>query len=499
MLSKNKFYINNSILIFAIIAVWYAITNFLWWHINTPVIPVYDSQAGHFLEIFKDNLISPPLITRITGFMFFIFGKDYFDLIIIFINYIFFLIPLYFIYKIGEEIDSRETGNIAMILFALVPAVYGLSRQYGNKDFHIIAAITFNIYCLIKTDYFKNRKWSLLYGVSVGLGLLVKEQFIAYFFMPFLWTAIISLKEKSNQSMKAVNILLSVTVGIIIAGIHYFDTEAIKKFFLDPLIQSTSIFSSDSIHVMIFGWYEQLLSLPIFLISLVALWYFIQTYKTGSKIIILLWIFVPWTLVFLMPHYKLALYFSGSIPAVILVASIFISHIKINKLKITLIIFLIIIGIIQYINFSYFPKKGLSNITKNINGKNFRYYNAGNKNIMYFDTKNQSRLIKLIKYIDTLCPDSNLSLYVNQKALVSGKVLRSGMLLEDMMCLPKDRERFVLKTKHDAIVVIGELPIEIKKNRKIINENFAMIATAFYFEGIKDKNNQIRIFKRKHT
>jgi len=118
--------------------------------------------------------------------MFSVLGKEYFDLIIIFINYIFFLIPLYFIYKIGEETDSKESGQIAMILFALVPAVYGLSRQFGHKDYHIIAAITFNIYCLIKTDYFKDRKWSFIYGISVGLGLLVKKQFLAYFIMPFL-------------------------------------------------------------------------------------------------------------------------------------------------------------------------------------------------------------------------------------------------------------------------------------------------------------------------
>ncbi len=498
MLLKDKIHINSSILIFAVIAIWYAITNFLWWHINTPIFPVYGSQAGHFLEIFKDNVSSPSLITRITGLMFCVFGKEHFDLIIIFINYIFFLIPLYFIYKIGKAIDSREAGNIAMVLFAMVPAVYALSRHYGNKDFHIIGAITFNIYCLLKTDSFKNRKWSLLYGVSVGLGLLVKEQFIGYFSAPLLWTIIVSLRQQVKRHV-ITNIVFSGIIACIMGALHYADPEAIKKVFMDPVIQSKSIFSYESFHVMIFDWYEQLLSLPIFLISLAGLWYFIKNYKTDSKTVILLWIFVPWTLVFLMPHYKLSVYFSGSIPAVILVASIFITHIKINKLKRRLIMFLLAIGIIQYINFSYFPEQGLGNIEITVKGKIFRYYYADNRDMLYFSDEDRSSLVNFIEYIRKLCADSNLSVYVNDKSKINGKVLRTAMLLNDIKCLPKDMERFVLKYKHDTILVVGELPIEIKKNKRIITQNFDMVATAFYFDGIDDKNNQIRIFKRKQT
>ncbi|MDD5102300.1 MAG: glycosyltransferase family 39 protein, partial [Endomicrobiaceae bacterium] len=153
--------ISNTKIIFIVIAIWYAVGNFIWWQINTPIIP-YDIAARHFLDIFTEGYLfyNAPLLTYIMRFMFYIFGKEYFDLIIIFINYIFFLIPLYFIYKIGTELKDKETGNIAMILFAMVPAIYGMSRQYGHQDYHIIAAIAFNIYCLIKTDHFKNLKWS---------------------------------------------------------------------------------------------------------------------------------------------------------------------------------------------------------------------------------------------------------------------------------------------------------------------------------------------------
>ncbi|MDD5021560.1 MAG: hypothetical protein PHR82_05405, partial [Endomicrobiaceae bacterium] len=122
----NKKQLDSSFSIFVIISFSYAIFNFSWWQFYTPIIP-YGMSAIHFIDIFREgNLFyNAPLLTYIMRFMFFIFGKEYYDLIIIFVNYIFFLVPLYFIYKIGVELKDKETGNIAMILFALVPAVYG--------------------------------------------------------------------------------------------------------------------------------------------------------------------------------------------------------------------------------------------------------------------------------------------------------------------------------------------------------------------------------------
>ncbi|MDD5020624.1 MAG: glycosyltransferase family 39 protein [Endomicrobiaceae bacterium] len=495
---SNKIHINNSLIIFTVIAVWYAITNFLWWHINTPILPYYDSSAVHFLDIFKNQILSAPLVAFIARFMFSIFGKEYFDLIIIGINYIFFLIPLYFIYKIGKEIDSKETGNIAMILFALVPAIYGLSRQYGHKDYHIIAAVALNIYCLIKTNSFQDKKWSAIYGISIGLGLLIKEQFFAYFLMPFIWEAINALRTKPKKST-LLNIVISVIIGFIVAAVHYCNPDAIKKVFTDPMVQSKPIFAFESIRTMTFALYDELLSLPIFLVCLAGLWYFIKQHKNKHKVIVLLWIFVPWTIIFLMPHYKVSEYCSGFIPAMILIGSIFISHIKRNDVKKMLLIFLITIGIIQYINFSYFPGVGLSKIYIKFHSRVFKYYNTNSKNIMNFDANKKSEnIVRVVDFIDKLCPKSKLSVYIDEKASINNRVLRSCMLLKDMKCLPRDRERFVLRYDQDAIVIVGEMPLVINKNKKIINKDFYMAATTFYMRDRKGEYNKIRIFKRKN-
>jgi hypothetical protein len=484
-------------LIFTIIALWYAVTNFIWWHINTPVIPWYDTAAVHFLDVFKNETISPPLIPWIMRFMFFLFGKEQSDLIIIAVNYVFFLIPLYFIYKIGEKTDSKETGQIAMILFAMVPAVYGLSRQFGHKDYHVIAAITFNIYCLIKTDHFKNRKWAILYGISAGLGLLIKEYFLAYFIPPFLWILFKAFKEKP-RSFQRINIILASLIGILVSGIYYFDFYAIHKVLNDPVVQTRPVFSFSTIKIMMFGLYEELLSLPIFLVYLAGLWYFISRYRNKHKIIILLWIFVPWTIIFLMPHYKVSEYCAGFIPAMILIGAIFITHIKKNTVKEIILAALIIVGIIQHIDFSFFQKSILSTLGVTINQTFFPYYRVDYKNIMNCNAKdNSQKIVQLVDFINKVCQGSKLSVYVNDNAVINSKAFRSAMLLQDMRCLPKDIEKFNLKKDQNAIVLVGEMPVAMKKNKKKINREFYMAATTFFYNNIKDESNKIRIFKRK--
>ena len=72
---------NSSLLIFIMIALFYAIGNFIWWKLNTPVIPIGIS-AIHFNDIFRNEIFyyNAPLIAWIMKGMFFVFGKEYFDL-----------------------------------------------------------------------------------------------------------------------------------------------------------------------------------------------------------------------------------------------------------------------------------------------------------------------------------------------------------------------------------------------------------------------------------
>ncbi|MDD5020625.1 MAG: glycosyltransferase family 39 protein [Endomicrobiaceae bacterium] len=523
---------DNSAIIFVIIAVWYAVTNFLWWKLNTPNFPCYDSAAVHFLYIFNPNKSNNPLIIWIFDFLLSVFGNKNVDAVTVCVNYIFFLIPLYFIYKTGKEIDSKETGNTAMILFALVPAVYGLSRQFGHKDYHLIAAMTVNVYCLIKTNNFQDKKWSIIYGVSLGIGLLIKDTILIYLLPTFLWAIFVALKEKF-EIKKTVNILISFIVCSLIAGWISYQPYAIRKVAYDPITLVAPIFSLESLRVMTLGLYEELLSLPIFLIFLIGLVYFLKKYQNKNKILILLWIFVPWGIIFFMPHYKVSEYYAGIIPAVVLICSIFISHIRRNDIKKMLFVFLITIGIVQYINFSYYPMDLFSKLRIKIYGIDLMYYNTATENIMNFDVKNRcEKVSKVIQRIKTDYPASHYAVYVTMESAINNKVIRVCMLLNDMICDVRNIEKFEIIPEDEVVIIVGkfmelnalqrqeiifdnhprlvhELKFkntsvakylgqyseELKNQVQFMDKNFSF-ATNFYFNDEVNENNKITIYKK---
>ena len=342
-----------SFVIFIMISMFYFIGNIIWWFLYTPIVPI-NISAAHFNDIFSNSYLyfNAPLITWVMKVIFFIFGKHYFDLWIILVNYIFFLVALYCMYKIGLELKDKETGNVAMILFALTPIVYEMSRQYGHQDWHVMIAMIVNIYCLIKLNYFKNRKWSILYGISVGLGLLIKDAFLAYFFTPWVYVLVRSLVERIEGN-KIINIFITITFGSLISLCHYFRFEIIYKILNEPIIETKSVFSFENIREMTIGLSENLLSPPLFLLLLIGFVYFLII-KNRNKWIISLWFIVPWSIMTFMPHHKQPEYCLGLVPAIVLIVSVFITSIK-NVNKKLLIFPIILILFIQYI-FFYFNK-----------------------------------------------------------------------------------------------------------------------------------------------
>jgi len=397
MKKYNKKY-NLSIIIFFIIAICYIIGNLIWWKFNTPILP-QNQEALHFLDIFKEGYLfySPPLLPLIMKLLLSIFGCKYFDLIIILCNYIFFLIALYYIYKISIELKDKETGNIAMILFALVPAIYGMSRFFGHQDYHIIPATTFNIYCLIKTNNFTNRKYSILYAISIAFGLLIKDTFIIYFVVPFIYIIIKSMMlNKNYKKLQKTNIFIIVIISNLLFCWHYYRIGILNKIIFDSFKETKPLFDFESLRITTICLWEELLSPPIFIIFVFGLIWFIIKFKNQQKNIILLWIFIPWFYILLMPHYKLSEYEAGFIPAMILISALFLSSLK-NPTKIIINIIIIFVGFLQFLDFSYNINTHLFDSEIYYKNHVIRYYNKKNCNIIFYH--NDSDNDKIIKYL----------------------------------------------------------------------------------------------------
>lgn len=459
--------LNDSRLIFIIIIIWYAVGNFVWWHINTPVF-LSNLSGLYFQDVYKNEWLfnNAPLVTYISRFALYIFGLEYYDLAIITVKYIFFILSLFFIYKTSELVKSKTAGNISMVLFALTPAVYAMSRLYGHNTYELMTATTFNIYSLIKTQYFKDRKWTLIYAFSIGFGMMIKDLFIIHFCFPYMYIFLKGLKNRFDLS-KVINILITLFIPSLIAGWHYFRKPIINKILYDPFTDPVPSWSFESLSPVTIGLSEKLLSPLIFILFLTGLIWFITKFKHKYKNIFLIYFFIPWTAIVLMPHFKCSEYLAGIIPIIILITSIWISSIKKKIISTIIIIFVIIIGIIQYIDFSYNNiKNGLKDISISFKGYRIMYFNVHTPDVFGIITE-WGLVYKVVYYIIDNYKYNKVFIDTDQKRIQSIKLYTHSAGAEKVF-FDTYQEKINLK-EIEAIIVLGDRKIIETRERELAN------------------------------
>ena len=108
------------------------------------------------------------------------------------------------------------------VLPALVCACYHFNAWLMHDaflDFPLVAAVAVSFALLIRAGDFKDRRTALAFGVSVGVGLLVKQTFAFFLLLP---TVYIGLRVFFGRDRRAiVNLLLAAGVGVAIAAVWY--------------------------------------------------------------------------------------------------------------------------------------------------------------------------------------------------------------------------------------------------------------------------------------
>jgi len=281
--------------------------------------------------------------------------------------------------------------------------------------------------------------------------------------MPFIYIVIAGL-QKDTDKTKIINIFISIVLGSLIAGWHYFRPEIIQKIWYEPITEPRPIFNFESLRVMTIGLWEELLSPPIFIIFVIGLIYFIWKYKGKYKNIVLLWFFVPWLIIMLMPHHKLPEYGLGFIPAMILIGAILITVVRKLYIKKILVFFLITIGVFQYIQFSYSSVIKIMNMKLKINGYIISYYDKYNPLIV--SNKKQAELIlKLTHYFKNNYHKSTF--FIDQPCIVLDKYdIAAQIFLNDIPYCQwiSDESNIFLA---DIIIVIG-VPKTIEEKKQYV-------------------------------
>ena len=103
-------------------------------------------------------------------------------------NCVYLAILLGTVYGIGRTLYDRKVGLLAAFLVTFYPILFSISRL-SYVDYALTAMVALAVYLLLKTDGFRNRKWSLVFGLGIGLGLLTKWPFIAFAGAPIAYVA----------------------------------------------------------------------------------------------------------------------------------------------------------------------------------------------------------------------------------------------------------------------------------------------------------------------
>ncbi|MBU4304438.1 MAG: glycosyltransferase family 39 protein [Candidatus Omnitrophica bacterium] len=129
----------------------------------------------------------------------------------------FFIISIIYTFRLSEYI-AKDSGIYSVLLLSIFPGmilhVQGINLYSGQISVLIMA-----FYYFLRSDFFENRRYSVVFGLVFGWGMLIKEQFPVFFIGPFFILAILFLKKK--KTFNSVNFSLFL-ISFFASGILFF-------------------------------------------------------------------------------------------------------------------------------------------------------------------------------------------------------------------------------------------------------------------------------------
>jgi len=296
----------------------------------------------------------PPLYYITASIVILIFGKHWYFMNLV-NNTFYLLILLIFSYLLGKEIQDKETGLISLVVVALYPLTYELYGLF-SMDFALMGAITMSIYFFHKTNFFKSLRWSIIFGMSCGFGMMIKDPFGAFVIGPILYGLFEVIKNSNKDKKPLINFLLFCAVFYIVIYPFYFmgPFQINKVMFKRIVEESPNIpwYSFKNLRFFTAGLWERQLSPPFFVAFVVGIYYFVRNARNTSKFILLLWVIIPNSVILFMPHWKTSRYLMPHLPALAIVSAFWIRNIERQRYRKVVLAVLIIIGAIQYYEFT---------------------------------------------------------------------------------------------------------------------------------------------------
>lgn len=205
------------------------VTNAVWLSLDTrpPVwdMALHQTYAYHYvpgdsigsqIPFWQRSGVYPPFVHLVIAVLYMLFRPD--SSLAPWANLPATFILLWSVASLGRQLSGRAASCWACVLTAAVPFLFWMSRE-TILDYWLCAWVAAALAALSKSDGFVKRRYSILFGVFCGAGLLTKWLFAA-FVLPALIYAF-SQTDFWREPRRKFNALIAVLLGISIAAPWY--------------------------------------------------------------------------------------------------------------------------------------------------------------------------------------------------------------------------------------------------------------------------------------
>ncbi len=276
-------------------------------------------------------------------------------------NIFFYLILILCTFSLTKKLANKNAALFSCFLVSTMPLLAGLARVY-LLDFALTAIVLLSILLLFKTESFTNRKYSLLFAIFFGLGLLVKLQHLIFVLPVTLFLIAISIKRKNWSTKQTKNIILVLIISILIFSPWALNNlENISNYVINASSKAGAI-EGDPSWNSIQGLFYYIISTIngisffyslLFALSLITIMYGLSKNKqeiTNNKDVLfaLFFFIISSIIIFTYIANKDHRFIAPIIPVIAILTSVGLWKIKISKkIAVALMAIIIILGLIQ--------------------------------------------------------------------------------------------------------------------------------------------------------
>jgi len=272
----------------------------------------------------------------------------------IFTNSLLYIATIFGIYFVARNFLSELSAFLAAFIFAF----YGWTLLHLHLTYSETASSAFIIWTilfLIKSNLFRNKKYSILFGVFLGLGLLVRWIIVLYIFAPLIYVFYQLLKKHLFKKKILSNIGFSFLIGFLISFYPYIQNHNwIFNYFRDvsvgsPVWQALPQSETNPLSLYSLTFYlNTFAQLGIFFFILIVIG-FILAFRRKNNIKPILLTAIAGYLFSVLAPIKGERYIVPIFPYLAILSGSLFDYLKNKKLKLLLIIFTIALSIISFL------------------------------------------------------------------------------------------------------------------------------------------------------